>query len=62
MPLARVMAGLGAQTSELVLGIEDGVESSDGLQRDRRDLLGHRSALAGRGLDVGQFEELAPGM
>ena len=56
------MAGLGGQAGDLALGIEDGVEAFDGLQRDGRDLYGHLFALAGCGFDIRQFEELAPGM
>ena len=56
------MAGLGAQAGDLVLDIEDGIDAFDRFQRDGRDLFGDRSALARRSLDVGQFEEFAPGM
>ena len=62
LPLTGVMAGLGGQAGDHPLDLEDGVEAFDGFQCHGRDLRRDLLALAGLVLDVGQFEELAPGM
>ena len=62
LPLTCVASCHGAHAGDLALGIEDGIDAFDGFQRDGRDIFGDPFALPGGGLDVGQFEELPPGV
>lgn len=54
--LSGVPPRRGLDPDETALDREDRIHARDRLQRDRRDLLGDRSAFLRLGLDVGQFE------
>jgi hypothetical protein len=54
--LAGGKAGIGSQSTDFALDVEDGVDPFHRFQRNRRDLMG-RFALADVARDVGQFEE-----
>ena len=59
--LADAQTLFGAQAVDGALDVEQHVDALDGLQRDRRD---RRRVLAAPGIggDIGQLEELPPGM
>ena len=61
MLLADARALIGGKAIDAALDIEQRVDAPDRLQRNRRDRRGVLAA-PGIGRDVGQFEELPPGM
>jgi ABC-type multidrug transport system ATPase subunit len=59
--LPRLEAVGGGAAVEIALDFEQGVDAPDGVEGDRRNLLGVL-ALADVALDIGEFEELAAGV